>query len=48
MAGVVQDILCIPVRNGNKVDSHISEVSDTMKSLINLKSELKTTLRKVD
>lgn len=46
VAGAVQDILGIPVRNGNKVYSHISEVSDAMKSLTNLKSELKTTLRK--
>jgi len=46
VAGAVQDILGIPVRNGNKVYSHISEVSDAMKSLTNLKSELKTTLKK--
>jgi len=46
VAGAVQDILGIPVRKGNKVYSHISEVSDAMKSLTNLKSELKTTLRK--
>ena len=40
VAGAVQDILGIPIRKGNKVYSHISEVSDAMKSLTNLKSEL--------
>ena len=45
IAGAVQDILGIPIKNGDKVYSHISEVNDAMRSLTKLKSELTNTLK---
>ena len=45
IAGAIQDILGIPIKNKDRVYSHITEVKDGLASLKNLRVELGKTLQ---